>query len=197
MNEMMMVIANGIWVTMMTKISAGSMGARLSHRAVARGLGGVIGCEARSAAGADTSHILRRVGRWSGLSRVRPRGGVLRPEAARSLLVLVSDLLGGLLPLLQRLVDGGASGDGGADVLGDARGQVREFRDRHELHAQRRTRLEAGVLGIGRVDRVLGLLVERLGGLLVVGILICRGPFARRHMLPAEFGGHGLLVVLR
>src|SRR5699024_9059133 len=75
MNEMMMVIANGIWVTMMTKISAGSMGARLSHRALARGLGGVIGCEARSAAGADTSHILRRVGRWRGLSRVRPRGG--------------------------------------------------------------------------------------------------------------------------
>src|SRR5699024_4141829 len=39
------------------------------------GLGGVIGCEARSAADADTSHILRRVGRWWGLSRVRPRGG--------------------------------------------------------------------------------------------------------------------------
>src|SRR5699024_10888448 len=62
MNEMMMVIANGIWVTMMTKISAGSMGARLSHRALARGLGGVIGCEARSAAGAEASHILRRAG---------------------------------------------------------------------------------------------------------------------------------------
>src|SRR5699024_6486017 len=103
-----------------------------------------------------------------------------RPEADRSLLVLVSDLLGVLLSLLQRLVDGGASGDGGADVLGDARGQIRELRDRHELHAQRRPRLEAGVLGIGRVDGVLGLLVEGLGGLLVVGILIRRGPLARR-----------------
>src|SRR5699024_12254040 len=71
MNEMMMVIANGIWVTMMTKISAGSMGARLSHRALARGLGGVIGCEARSAAGADTSHILRRVGGQASGRKVR------------------------------------------------------------------------------------------------------------------------------
>src|SRR5689334_17825459 len=177
MNEMISVKTNGSWVTRIMKISAGRSGARRAQSPAAR------------------------------MAFPPPEAGAVVPAPAwgsravltlalASLLVLLGHLFGGLLTLVQRLVDRLLPRDGGADVLRYPRTQVRELGDADELDARRRSRLHARVVRVGRRDRVLRRFRERACHLQVVGVGVGRGALARGHLRPALLLTHEVLVAL-
>src|SRR5690242_21871275 len=114
MNEMISVKTNGSWVTRIMKISAGRSGARRAQSPAAR----------RALPPPEAGAVVPAPA-WG--SRA------VLTSALASLLVLGGHLFGGLLALVERLVDRLLSGDGGADVLGNPRSEVRELGDADEL----------------------------------------------------------------
>src|SRR4051795_6969014 len=176
MNEMINVKTNGSCVTRIMKISAGRSGARRAQSPATRrafpppGAGAVVPAPAWGSRAVLTS-------------------------ALASLLVLRGHLFGGLLTLVQSGVDRRLTGYRCAHVLRDPRAQVRELRDADELDAGRRSRLHAGVVRVGGLDRVLGRLGERRRDLQVIRVGVGRGALPGRDLRPALLLTHELLVV--
>src|SRR6266542_76066 len=99
------------------------------------------------------------------------------------------------LALAQGALRARLSGDRRADVLRDLLAAVGELRDIDELDPLRRPWLHARVGRVGALDGLERRLGERGRRLEVVGVGVCRGPLAGRHVRPAQLLPDEFLVL--
>src|SRR5215207_1631002 len=112
-------------------------------------------------------------------------------------LVLLGDLLGQLLPVVERIVDTLLAGDDSGDVLADLGAEVSELRDVDKLDANSWPRLDTRIDWVGLLNRLECRLAESSGLLLVLGVLIGRDTLAGWHRCPAVLRTNQFLVLLR
>src|SRR5262249_53071799 len=143
------VTRNGIWVTTIAKMRAGSSGARRLH--FSDGLtflrAGAPGGTVTAVEPVSTTCVTWDLPMGRGPAVVRRRVPALS-------LVLLGHVFGELLPVGQGFVHCGASGNGGGYFLGHLGAEILELRYADELDAQRRSRLQARVGRVGLLDRL-------------------------------------------
>src|SRR5690242_17801569 len=127
------------------------------------------------------------------------RGPGPAPGAPRCVLTagqLRRGVLGsGRLARLQGRLDALRAGDGPRDLLGDGQAEALELRDVDVLDADIGNRVQSRVLRVDRVDRFQGDGREGLGRLLVVRVVVQRGPGAWRDRGPAVLLRDQLVVL--
>src|SRR5690606_18014044 len=91
---------------------------------------------------------------------------------------------GKLLRVGESLIDGHLSSEGGGELLANSRANALELWDRHELHADIGNFIDSRMRRVGGLDRLQRHFRKRCG-LVVLWVLVERGPRSRGHVGPA------------